>query len=85
MKSNAFQQHPDFQGAETAGQFRAVIPTGECFIRSLPDDTRVFGVVGKGGTRFLRLAVDRAADVDWKVKPLVRIERDGVGLLDPGK
>src|SRR6478672_5181580 len=85
LKADAFQQHPNFERAETARQLRPVIPKGKSFVRFLSNDSGIFRFVGEGGAGDLWLTIQDAAAIDWKVKPFVGIERDRVCFLDRGE
>src|SRR6184192_2440389 len=74
LKADAFQQHPNFERAETAGQLRTVIPKGKSFVGFLRDDTGVFSFVSKGNASGFRVAIQDAAAISRKVKPFVGIE-----------
>src|SRR5438128_7742446 len=57
LKADAFQQHPNFERAETARQLRPVIPKGKSFVRFLSDDPGIFRFVGEGGASCLWIAI----------------------------
>src|SRR5437763_3464031 len=84
-KADAFQQHPNFERAKTPGKLRPVIPKGKNFVRFLSDDAGIFRFVGEGGASCLRIAIQDAAAIDWKVKPFVGIERERIRVRDRGE
>src|SRR5438128_11260934 len=57
LKADAFQQHPNFERAETARQLRPVIPKGKSFVSFLSNDPRILGFVGEGGASCLWIAI----------------------------
>jgi hypothetical protein len=72
------QREPDFERAKAAGILRAEIDE----VRGFDAKVKVGRVIREGVPQVIDVAHQRAACLERRVEPLVRIDRDGVGESD---
>jgi hypothetical protein len=75
LTTRMLQRQPDFQCAKSPRVLRAHVDEVCCFNAEMV----VGRVVRKSGAQVLGIAHQSTPRLEWRVKPLVRIDRDGIG------
>src|SRR5919197_1797624 len=79
------QGQPELQRSEPAGELDGLVEEREPLDRVVARRLHVLRAVGEGALRGVGVSIEEDAAVEWLVEPLVRVQRDRVGLRHAGE
>ena len=77
------EREPEREGAERTGELDGFFKEGEALDGIVGEGAGVVAGVGEGAARVGGIAIEEASAAGGLIEPLVRIERDRVGEIDP--
>ena len=81
LRAVGAERHPEFEGARSAGQFQASIPQVN-FAGPRLDVQEILRIHRVGLFEYPAATDQQASNVMWLKEPLVRVEDEGIGVLD---